>query len=482
MIDGTGVETGIARWGDYSSMEVDPADNCTFWYTTEYIQSTGSFNWSTRIGSFTIPTCTGSLGLGVSPSVHTLCSSTDATSFDIELTDPFTATTTLSVDNCPAGASCDFTVNPVVYPANTSVLNVTGLSGVVAGDYTLTVTATDPGNTLGVDVAINLFDALPAAPTPTAPGDGATLVDLLPLLEWGSVVQGQTYSVQVATDAGFANIIEQDSGLGGTSYQVSQSLDPVAQYYWRVMASNTCGDGTWSSAYSFTTRDIPPILLIDDDDNGPDVRAAYTDALDAMGLQYDVWDTSNSDNEPSSAEFTPYQVVIWFTGDEFGGAAGPGSASETALSSYLDGGGCLVLSSQDYLWDRGLTTFGQNYLGIADFASDVTQATVTGQNWFAGMGPYVLSYPFSNYSDFVVPDGTAEQTFLGNASGQEGAAVMKSVGNATAIFFGYPLEALPTQADMIDVLGQALNACGGVPFFADGFEGGNASAWSHVNP
>jgi hypothetical protein len=45
------------RWGDYSAMVIDPVDDCTFWYTTEYIASTGSFNWSTEITSFKFPRC-----------------------------------------------------------------------------------------------------------------------------------------------------------------------------------------------------------------------------------------------------------------------------------------------------------------------------------------------------------------------------------------------------------------------------------------
>jgi len=49
----------LQRWGDYSSMVVDPSDDCTFWYTTEYIPTQGIFNWATRIASFKIPTCSG---------------------------------------------------------------------------------------------------------------------------------------------------------------------------------------------------------------------------------------------------------------------------------------------------------------------------------------------------------------------------------------------------------------------------------------
>jgi hypothetical protein len=45
------------NWGDYSSMVIDSTDDCTFWYTTEY-QPTVGYRWSTRIASFSFPTCT----------------------------------------------------------------------------------------------------------------------------------------------------------------------------------------------------------------------------------------------------------------------------------------------------------------------------------------------------------------------------------------------------------------------------------------
>ena len=58
VIQGTGSQTGtLTRWGDYSTMSVDPADDCTFWYTTEYLSANGAFNWRTRIASFKFPNC-----------------------------------------------------------------------------------------------------------------------------------------------------------------------------------------------------------------------------------------------------------------------------------------------------------------------------------------------------------------------------------------------------------------------------------------
>ena len=47
----------LNRWGDYSSLSVDPTDDCSMWYTTEYLQTTGSFNWSTRVGHFKLTNC-----------------------------------------------------------------------------------------------------------------------------------------------------------------------------------------------------------------------------------------------------------------------------------------------------------------------------------------------------------------------------------------------------------------------------------------
>ncbi|NTU62156.1 MAG: carboxypeptidase regulatory-like domain-containing protein [Chloroflexi bacterium] len=59
MIEGTGSQTdSAARWGDYSSMNVDPVDDCTFWYTQEYYATVSARDWHTRIGSFRFPNCT----------------------------------------------------------------------------------------------------------------------------------------------------------------------------------------------------------------------------------------------------------------------------------------------------------------------------------------------------------------------------------------------------------------------------------------
>ena len=64
IVTGSGIQTGTAgRWGDYSAISVDPVNDCTFWFTSEYYSSTPPSTcdtqicWQTRVGSFQMPGC-----------------------------------------------------------------------------------------------------------------------------------------------------------------------------------------------------------------------------------------------------------------------------------------------------------------------------------------------------------------------------------------------------------------------------------------
>ncbi len=55
---GGGAQTKANRWGDYSSVSIDPTDDCTFWYVNEYLLKNGTYtNWATYIASFKFSTC-----------------------------------------------------------------------------------------------------------------------------------------------------------------------------------------------------------------------------------------------------------------------------------------------------------------------------------------------------------------------------------------------------------------------------------------
>jgi hypothetical protein len=415
----------------------------------------------------------------VEPESVALCAPTDGV-FDITLEQfqSFSEPVTLAATGLPSGASASFMPNPVV-PPGTSVLTIGDTAAVTPGSHSFDIVGTSSPSSIvqQAPASLEVYDASPSLVSQTSPVDGATDVGLLPTFAWSATTQAAGYLVEVAADPSFSTVVATATSVIPTTTPASP-LDPETGYWWRVRAVNPCGDGPWSAVWSFTTRAIPPILLIDDDDNTPDVQPTYTAALDALGLQYDVWDTGNSDVEPSFPELANYRTVIWFTGDEFGGAAGPGAAGESALASWLDTGECcLLISSQDYFYDRGLTGFMQSHLGLGSADSDTGQTTVTGEGpTFGGSGPFSLSYPFTNYSDTMTPGPSGSLTFSGN---QGGAAVGALTGFSYATFWGFPWEALPTADDRKDVMQTFLDACTdlGNGLFRDGFESGDTSAW-----
>ncbi len=96
LIAGSGSQTGNCggapchRWGDYSSLSVDPTDSCTFWFTSEYLTSqtngaTTSPIWSTRIGSFVFPSCVAAASVPTVPATPTNLTFTGVTQFAMTL-------------------------------------------------------------------------------------------------------------------------------------------------------------------------------------------------------------------------------------------------------------------------------------------------------------------------------------------------------------------------------------------------------------
>ncbi|GAB4581021.1 MAG: hypothetical protein Fur0022_37660 [Anaerolineales bacterium] len=230
------------------------------------------------------------------------------------------------------------------------------------------------------------------------------------------------------------------------------------------------------------------IMVVDDDDNSPDVVFTYTQILDQLGYHYTIWDTDVSDVEPLTTTLENYEMVVWFSGDAFGGTAGPGPQSEAVLANWLEGNGaCLFLSSQDYLYDRGITPFMVNYLGVYGSASpvgDVGQNVVTGTHAYAGLGPYTLiTNTVQNYSDVFSLTIDAEPAFFGDqtynpmskthtlvegeriiSSGEgEGtppvAAAFKETNEYQTTWLGFPLELLPTYLDRLRTLHRSLTDC-----------------------
>jgi hypothetical protein len=57
VLAGTGVQTDPNRWGDYASVTLDPVDDCTFYFATQFLKMKGRYNWQTNIARFRFPGC-----------------------------------------------------------------------------------------------------------------------------------------------------------------------------------------------------------------------------------------------------------------------------------------------------------------------------------------------------------------------------------------------------------------------------------------
>jgi hypothetical protein len=161
---------GLSRWGDYSSMIVDPADGCTFWYTNEYIPSQGSFNWRTRIASFKFPSCTATndFSMSASPSSVSAVQGGQTTSaISTAVTSGAAQSVALSLSGQPAGVSGSFNPTSVTAGAS-STLTLTVGASTTPGTYPLTVTGTGPSATHTTGVSLTVTQASNSSTPPVA--------------------------------------------------------------------------------------------------------------------------------------------------------------------------------------------------------------------------------------------------------------------------------------------------------------------------
>jgi hypothetical protein len=57
VVEGAGVQNEMTRWGDYSTLSIDPADDCTFWFTAQYLGASERESWRTAIARIKRDAC-----------------------------------------------------------------------------------------------------------------------------------------------------------------------------------------------------------------------------------------------------------------------------------------------------------------------------------------------------------------------------------------------------------------------------------------
>ncbi|MBN1355810.1 hypothetical protein JXA40_06010, partial [bacterium] len=215
------------------------------------------------------------------------------------------------------------------------------------------------------------------------------------------------------------------------------------------------------------------ILLVDDDWDFEGSTGGgllyYATALDDMALQFDPWEVQKL-GLPHGNTLHGYDAVIWFTGYDW--ETPITSREEALLQSYLDTGGRLFLSSQEYHYHTGtITGFMQAYLGIGSITDDVTEldpAGHAGDPIGNGLGPYTMVRPDNwevywpagayegPYDDYVYAVSGAGRPFDFQTSGEPNSTWMDG-GSFKTVYLAWPLEWIGLLADRVEILTAILD-------------------------
>src|SRR5262245_43092167 len=232
IMTGTGSQNGgLSRWGDYTSMSVDPVDDCTFWYLGEYLTSDGNWNWHTRVASFKFPSCSGQGG--PPPVVSSFIPTSGPVGTNVSITGSnFTGATSVAFNGTNATT---FTVN-----SDTSV-NATVPNGATTGPISVT-TANGTGQS-STNFTVTGNQGNPPTVTSFTPTSGPA---------------GTNVSITGTNFTGATTV--RFNGTPSTSFTVNSDTSLTA----RVPTGATTGkiavttpNGTGTSANSFTVTTPP---------------------------------------------------------------------------------------------------------------------------------------------------------------------------------------------------------------------------------
>ena len=378
LFTGIGSQTGnLSRWGDYTSMAVDPSDDCTFWYLGEYIPFDGSFNWHTRIGSFTFPSCTNT---GNPPVVTSFTPASGPVGTNVSITGTgFTGATSVKFNGT---AATTFTVN-----SDTSV-NATVPNGATTGPISVTTPNGTGTSSTNFTVTTSGNPPVVTSFTPTS-GPVGTNVSIT-----GTGFTGAT-SVKFNATAATTFTVNSDTSINAT----------VPNGATTGKISVTTPNGTGSSSTNFTVT----------------VSTGCTDSwTNTAGGSWSVGSNWSLGTPPGSSDNACITLSGTYT-VTFGGSAtvrslqvGATSGTQTLqLGSTCAQDAVLTSTNGDTVNARGILTLTNADTCAGNVTLDLTGGTLTNNGtvhvFGAIGGQRVVSGSVSNKKILMVDGGAALQ-------------------------------------------------------------------------
>lgn len=193
----------------------------------------------------------------VSDTSVTVCGQEEPMVFEYNLVEvlSFSEQITLSAVG-PVGMTFDF--DPAVANAGETVLMTVHPGTTPSGYHTITVTGTPVGvgNIQTSNISYHLVADYADVPVLEFPANGAlnVAVNVEPI--WATAQGATSYDVQISDDIYFDNIVAEVEYLTATTFDITEDLEMMELYYWRVRSNNFCGKSEWSAAFNFYT--LPP--------------------------------------------------------------------------------------------------------------------------------------------------------------------------------------------------------------------------------
>ena len=217
---------------------------------------------------------------------------------------------------------------------------------------------------------------------------------------------------------------------------------------------------TGDQVQPFILEPLPCTLLVDDDLN-QNYQTYFQSALNTLGEAYDTW-TVATQGSPSAATLARYGRVIWFTGNDSNTTLT--AADQTALATYLDGGGRLFVTGQDIGYNIGGTAFYRDYLHAIYDSDDTNDTSLVGLDYLAGLNPVIAG-----------GDGANNQQWPSDISPRGGAVPVMDYSNAAhlyagvayadevyrVVYFAFGFEAINTAVMRAEVMSRTLEWLGG---------------------
>ena len=254
--------TNGQEWGDYNGLSVSRANTVAMSWTDNRIPSGGSSpQQKSFVGRVTNVAGGPSYQLAVAAAGLSVCAGQPVAPipFTARAFGGFSDPVMLSFPGINASVfpSASATPNPITPadPAAAGTINLTTAPAAAPGTYAVTLFGSNGGGSAverSVEFDVTVASGIPASATLSTPANGATGVPTLPAFAWAGSAAAVTYTIEVATDAGFTNVVATDT-VEDANWTPSAPLVPMTQYFWRVRANSPCGNSGWSATFSFTT-------------------------------------------------------------------------------------------------------------------------------------------------------------------------------------------------------------------------------------